>query len=63
MAMDTALETHNDDLGKRNVTLLLADGSSKTIKVAKGVDLAKASVGDDVVVQITEAIAIDFQEK
>jgi hypothetical protein len=51
------------DTGKRKVTLKLPDGSSKTIKVSKDVDLSKASVGDDVVVQITDALAMDFQEK
>ena len=50
------------DRSKRKVTLQLPDGSSKTIKVAKGVDLSEANVGDDVVAQISEAVAIEFQE-
>lgn len=42
----------------RSVTLKFSDGTSKTIKVGKDVNLAKANVGDTVTVRHTEAMAL-----
>jgi hypothetical protein len=49
------------DTAKRKVTLQLPDGTSKTIKAGKDIDLSKVGVGDTVVVQVTKALAIDVQ--
>ena len=46
------------DTSKRKVTLLFPDGKSKTYKVDKDIDLTKVQPGDDVVVTVTEGIAI-----
>ena len=46
------------DPAKRKVTLELPDGSMKTVKVSKQVDLSRVSVGDNVTVEHTEAIAV-----
>ena len=46
------------DAGKHKVTFLFADGSTKTIKVDKSVNLSNVAVGDNVTVQITEAAAL-----
>jgi hypothetical protein len=48
------------DVAKRKVTLQLQDGSSKTIKVDKGVDLSQAQVGDRVTIVATEGAAISI---
>ena len=46
------------DPAKRKVTLLFQDGSSKTFKAQKGVDISQVAVGDNVSMQVTEAAAI-----
>ncbi len=46
------------DAKKHKVTLQFADGSSKTVKVGKKVNLAAVSVGTDVTVQVSEGLAI-----
>ncbi len=46
------------DARKRTVTLTGPEGKSKTIKVAKQVNLKEVKKGDDVVVRYTEALAI-----
>jgi len=51
------------DTKKRKVTMQLPDGTSKSVKAAKNIDLANVSVGDDVKIQLTEALAIDLQKK
>ena len=46
------------DSNKRKVTLLFSDGSTKTLKVRKTVDLTGVKPGDDVTMRLTEGIAI-----
>jgi hypothetical protein len=46
------------DAKKRTVTLMGPEGNSKTLKVAKTVNLKGVKKGDDVVVRYTEALAI-----
>jgi len=46
------------DVKAHKVTLRFVDGTSKTIKVDKSVDLARVNVGDSVDVEMTEAIAL-----
>jgi translation elongation factor P/translation initiation factor 5A len=46
------------DATKRKVTLQFQDGSSKTIKVDKSVNLSQVAVGDNVTMQVTEAAAL-----
>ncbi len=46
------------DAKKHKVTLKFVDGTSKTIKVDKSVDLTKVNVGDSVDVALTEGIAL-----
>jgi hypothetical protein len=46
------------DAQKRKVTVRFQDGSSKTYKAQKGVDLSQVQVGDNVTLQVTEGAAI-----
>jgi hypothetical protein len=46
------------NVGAREVTLQLPDGTSKTVKVNDKVDLAKVRPGDDVTAQVSEGLAI-----
>lgn len=46
------------DMSKRKVTFQFEDGSSKTIKVDKSVNLANAAVGDRLTIVVTEAAAL-----
>jgi len=46
------------DVKHQKATLLFPDGTSHTFKVRKDVDLAKQTVGADVVIRTTEALAI-----
>ena len=46
------------DVSKRKVTFQFEDGSTKTIKVDKSVNLSNAAVGDRVTVVVTEAAAL-----
>ena len=55
VATVTALNTKD-----RKITLEMPDGTSKTIKVNKAIDLSQVSVGDSVNVLVAEALAIKF---
>ena len=46
------------DAPKRKLTFQCEDGTSKTIKVDKSVDISQAAVGDKLTIQVTEAAAI-----
>jgi len=46
------------DLGNHTATLTFPDGESKTVKAREDVDLSAVAVGDEVVITLTEAIAI-----
>jgi translation elongation factor P/translation initiation factor 5A len=50
------------DVKHRQATLLFPDGTSKTFQVRQDVDLTKQTVGDDVVIRATEAIAISVEK-
>ncbi len=47
---------------KHKVTLQLADGSTKTIKVGKKVNLAAVAPGTDVFVQLSQGLAISVEK-
>jgi hypothetical protein len=51
------------DAQKRKVTLLFQDGSSKTFKAQKGVDLSQVQVGDNITIQVTEGAAISVTKQ
>ncbi len=46
------------DAAKRKVTVQFQDGTSKTYKAQKGVDLTQAQVGDNITMQVTEGAAV-----
>jgi hypothetical protein len=46
------------DAPKHKVTLQFSDGSTKTIKVNKDIDLSNITPGNQVVMQVAEAVAI-----
>jgi hypothetical protein len=50
------------DVKHHKVTLQFVDGTTKKFKVGKRVNLADVKVGDDVTVQIAEALAVDVQK-
>jgi len=50
------------DLKNRKGTLLFPDGTTKTYKARKDVDLTKYSVGDEVVINMTETVAISVEK-
>ena len=50
------------DMKRRTATLLFPDGTSHTFKVRKDVDMTKHSVGDEVVIRTTEAVAISVEK-
>jgi translation elongation factor P/translation initiation factor 5A len=50
------------DLEHRKATLRFPDGTSKTFKVRKDVDMTKAKLGDEVVIRTTEAVAITVEK-
>jgi hypothetical protein len=50
------------DSAQRTATLKFEDGASKTFPVRDDVDLAQRKIGDKVVFQITEMIAIDIEQ-
>jgi len=50
------------DVKHQKATLLFPDGTSKTFKVRKDVDLTKQTVGADVVIRTTEAIAVSVEK-
>ena len=45
----------------RKVTFQLPDGTSKTVKVGKQVDLSSVRIGDNVTVQVSEGLAITVE--
>ena len=49
------------DAGKRKVTFTFVDGSTKTVKVDKKVDLSMIQVGDSVTVEVTEGVALSVK--
>lgn len=46
------------DAQTRKVTVAFQDGSTKTYKAQKGVDLSQVQVGDNITIQVTEGAAI-----
>ena len=54
----TAMDDWND-----TVSLQLADGRTKTIKVTATINLADYSVGDDISVRVTEAAVIVLEKR
>jgi hypothetical protein len=50
------------DASKRTATLKFEDGVSKTFPVRDDVDLARRKIGDRVVFQVTEMIAIEIEQ-
>ena len=50
------------DLAHRKATLRFPDGTSKTFKVRKDVDMTKGKIGDEVVFRTTEALAISVEK-
>ena len=50
------------DLKHHKATLLFPDGHSQTFKVRKDVDLARQSVGQEVVIRMTEAMAVTVEK-
>lgn len=46
------------DAAKRKVTVAFQDGTTKTYKAQKGVDLTQVQVGDNITLQVTEGAAI-----
>jgi len=51
------------DAKHHKVTLQFADGSSKTIQTSKKIDLSKVKVGDDVTVEVAQAMALDLKRR
>jgi len=50
------------DPDKRTATLRFEDGSTRTLPVRSDVDLGQRKVGDQVVFQITEMVAISVEK-
>ena len=50
------------DRKMREVQLLFPDGSSRTVKVGKKVNLNNVDIGDSVTVQVAEALAIELKK-
>jgi hypothetical protein len=50
------------DLKKHKATLEFPDGTTKTVAVRPDVDLAKRSVGEEVVIRVTESVAIRVEK-
>jgi translation elongation factor P/translation initiation factor 5A len=50
------------DVKHQKATLLFPDGTTKTFKVRKDVDLTKQTVGADVIMRVTEAVAISVEK-
>lgn len=47
---------------KHKVTFVLEDGSSKTVKVSKDIDLSLLPVGETVTVQVGQGVALSFEK-
>jgi hypothetical protein len=50
------------DLKHHKATLKLPDGTTKTVAVRKDVDLTQRQVGEEVVIRVTEAVAISVEK-
>jgi hypothetical protein len=50
------------DLQSHKATLRFPDGSTRTVAVRRDVDLTKRHVGEEVVIRITEMLALDVQK-
>jgi hypothetical protein len=50
------------DAKKRKVTLQFADGTTKTVKVGKQVNLAQVKPGQDVTAQVSQGLALSVQK-
>jgi hypothetical protein len=50
------------DVERRQATLQFEDGSTRTVAVRPDVDLSKRKVGDQVVIRLTEALAISVKK-
>jgi hypothetical protein len=50
------------DLKHHKATLKLPDGTTKTFAVRKDVDLTQRQVGEEVVIRVTEAVAISVEK-
>ncbi|MFO1477438.1 MAG: hypothetical protein U1F98_12380 [Verrucomicrobiota bacterium] len=50
------------DVEHQKATLEFPDGSTRTVKVRKDVDLSKQAVGAEVVIRTTEALAISLEK-
>jgi translation elongation factor P/translation initiation factor 5A len=50
------------DLKNHKATLQFPDGTTKTFAVRKDVDLTKRQVGEEVVIRVTEALAISVEK-
>ena len=50
------------DVASRKVTLTSPDGKSGTFKATKGVDVSAFVVGEQIAVQMTDAVAIEIRD-
>lgn len=50
------------DLGKHRVTLEFSDGSTRLVTVRKDVDLTRRHVGEEVVIRVTETVAVSVDK-
>lgn len=62
-AMRATAEVIATNAKKHKVTLKLSDGTIKTVKVGKKVNLAAVQPGDDVTIVLTEGLAISVQKQ
>jgi len=51
------------DAQTRKVTVAFQDGTTKTYKAQKGVDLSQVQVGDNITIQVTEGAAISVTKQ
>jgi hypothetical protein len=50
------------DANKRKVTFQLPDGTTRTVKAGKQVDISAVRIGDNLTVQLTEGLAITVEK-
>ena len=60
--MEITAKVKSLDVKHQKATLLFPDGTTKTFPVRKDVDLTKQTVGADVVMRVTEAVAISVEK-
>jgi hypothetical protein len=60
--MEVTAKVKSIDVKNHKATLLFPDGTTKTFHVRKDVDLTKQTVGQDVVIRTTEALAISVEK-